>query len=478
MSKLNNSNITLVRGLGLTAATSVNIANMIGTGVFLKTRVMTCNVGTPWMVVAVWVVAGLLALAGALTYAELTTMMPRAGGEYVFMREAYGARWGFLFGWTQFFIARTGSQAALAVGFAIFLNILTGGKLSGTYFTLHAFHYDFPFGHLQLVALATIAITTLINCGAVSLSGHFSSVLTFIKIALVLAVGVGAFLMATGDWHHFALANNGGACEGVSAAARGGLAGFGAAMLGALWAYDGWNNVAPLAGEVRDPQKNLPRAFVLGMLIVGALYVFVNLAYFYVLTPTEIANVAATSSVATEVASRFLGATAITLIAAALMTSSFGALHTSVLASARYPYAMSRDRLFFQSLARLSPKTHVPIRALAAQGVWSGVLALSGSYDTLTDYAIFALWIFYGLTTTSVFIFRRTMPDAERPYKTWGYPVVPIVFLIVTAGLILNTLWTAPVQAFIGLALIALGLPVYWYWSRHNLRRGIVAEDD
>jgi APA family basic amino acid/polyamine antiporter len=463
-------NVTLVRGLGLTAATSVNIANMIGTGVFLKARVMTCNVGTPGMVIIVWVVAGLLALAGALTYAELTTMLPRAGGEYVFIREAYGRRWGFLFGWTQFFIARTGSQAALAIGFAIFLNILTGGALSGTYFTLHPFGFPIPFGHLQLVALATLAVTTLINCGAVSLSGNISSVLTFIKIALVLAVGVGAFVFATGDWGHFAQSNVGGACEGVSASARGGIAGFGAAMLGALWAYDGWNNVAPLAGEVKNPQKNLPRAFFLGMLVVGALYIFVNLAYYYVLTPTEIANVSAASSVATEVASRFMGATAITLIAAALMMSSFGALHTSVLAGGRYPYAMSRDRLFFQSLARISPKTHVPVRALIAQGVWSGVLALSGSYDTLTDYAIFALWIFYGLTTASVFVFRRTMPEADRPYKTWGYPVIPIVFLVVTAALLFNTLWTAPTQAFIGLALIALGLPVYWYWSRHNQR--------
>jgi APA family basic amino acid/polyamine antiporter len=466
------SNVTLVRGLGLTAATSVNIANMIGTGVFLKTRVMTCNVGTPGLVIAVWVVAGLLALAGALTYAELTTMMPRAGGEYVFMREAYGPRWGFLFGWTQFFIARTGSQAALAIGFATFLNILAKKSLGAVFFAWHPLGLNVEFGYLQLIALGIIALTTLLNCGAVSLGGSVSTVLTYLKIALVLVVGVGAFVLASGDWHHFALSNAGGACEGVSASARGGLAGFGAAMLGALWAYDGWNNVAPLAGEVRDPQKNLPRAFILGMLVVGALYIFVNLAYFYVLTPTQIAGVsgAATESVATEVASRFLGASAVALIAAALMISSFGALHTSVLASARYPYAMSRDRLFFQSLARLSPKTHVPVRALVAQGVWSGVLALSGSYDTLTDYAIFALWIFYGLTTASVFIFRRTMPDAERPYKTWGYPVVPVVFLIVTAALILNTLWTAPVQAFTGLALIALGLPVYWYWSRHNER--------
>jgi APA family basic amino acid/polyamine antiporter len=471
-----SNNVTLVRGLGLTAATSVNIANMIGTGIFLKARVMTCNVGTPGRVLAVWFVAGLLALAGALTYAELCAMMPRAGGEYVFIREAYGPRWGFLFGWTQFFIARTGSQAALAVGFAIFLNILTGGKLGGTYFHWHLLGHDFAFGHLQVVALVMLAITTLINCGAVALSGSVASGLTFLKIALVLAVGVGAVLFARGDWAHFALANIGGTCDDVSAAARGGVAGFGAAMLGALWAYDGWNNIAPLAGEVRNPQRNLPRAFFYGMAIVGALYLFANVAYFYVLTPTQIASISTASSVATEVASKFLGARAVMLIAVALMISSFGALHTSVLAGGRFPYAMARDRLFFKSLSRISPRTHVPVRALVVQGIWSGVLALSGSYDTLTDYAIFALWIFYGLATASVFVFRRRMPHAERPYRTWGYPVVPILFLLVTAWLIINTLMTTPKQSFIGLGLIALGLPVYWYWSRNN--QTVVADEE
>jgi APA family basic amino acid/polyamine antiporter len=389
-----SGNISLVRGLSLTAATSVNIANMIGTGVFLKTRVMTCNVGSPWLVLAVWVVAGLLAFAGALTYAELTTMMPKAGGEYVFIRDAYGRRWGFLFGWTQFLIARTASQAALAVGFSIFLNILTGGALSRVYFTLHPFGYALPFGHLQVIALATLAVTTLINCGAVTLGGQVASWLTVIKIGLVVFVGLGAFAFATGDWGHFAMVNAGGACAGVSVAARGGVAGFGAAMLGALWAYDGWNNVAPLSGEVRDPQRNLPRAFFGGMMIVGALYVFANVAYYYVLTPTEISGVSLSSSVATEVASRFMGATAVTVMAAALMTSSYGALHTSMLASARFPYAMARDGLFFKSLSFVSPRTRVPVRAVIAQGVWSGVLAMSGSYDTLTDYAIFALWLF------------------------------------------------------------------------------------
>jgi APA family basic amino acid/polyamine antiporter len=205
---------------------------------------------------------------------------------------------------------------------------------------------------------------------------------------------------------------------------------------------------------------------------VGGLYVFANVAYYYVLSPLEIASVSLSSSVATEVAARFMGATAVTVMAAALMTSSYGALHTSMLASARFPYAMARDGLFFKSLSVVSPRTHVPVRAVVAQGVWSGMLALSGSYDTLTDYAIFALWLFYGLTVASVFIFRRRLPDANRPYRTWGYPVVPVVFLLVTVWLLINTLMTAPVQTMIGLGLILLGLPVYLYWSRGSERGG------
>ncbi|MDQ1639648.1 MAG: basic amino acid/polyamine antiporter, family [Pyrinomonadaceae bacterium] len=462
----------LVRGLSLVAAISIVIGNVIGTGVFLKARVMTCNVGTPKMVLLVYVIAGLLSLAGALTYAELAAMMPRAGGEYVFLREAYGPRWAFLYGWMSFFIGKAGSQAALGVGFAIFLNVLLGGVLSGQYFALNLFGYQFPFGHLQVVALAAIVIVTLINCAAVNVSGGVAAFLTGIKIALVLLVGIGAFLLAQGaDWSHFAMSNAGGACEGVSASARAGFAGFGAAMLGALWAYDGWNNVTLVAGEVKDPQRNLPRALIGGMLLVSGLYIFVNFAYFYVLSPTEVANVSAASSVATEVARRFLGPLAISLIAAALLSSTFGTLHTSILTGARVPYAMAQDRLFFRSLSRVSARTHVPIGALIAQAIWACILTLSGSFDALTDYAIFGLWIFYALVTASVFVFRKRMPDAERPYRTWGYPVVPILFLIVAGMLLVNTVLTTPKQALTGVALIALGLPVYWYWARLNQRR-------
>jgi APA family basic amino acid/polyamine antiporter len=469
MPKLAPSNVTLIRGLGLIAAISIVVGNVIGTGVFLKTRVMTCNVGTPGTVIVVWIAAGVLSLAGALTYAELAAMMPRAGGEYVFVREAYGSGAAFLYGWMQIFIAKTGSQASVAVAFAIFLNVLTGGALNGTYFTLPVFGYDIPFGHLQVVALAAIAVVTLINCATVIVSGHVAAFLTVIKIALVLGVGVGAFMLSRdGSWSHFTMTDVGGACEGVAASARFGMAGFGAAMLGALWGYDGWNNLTLVAGEVKNPQRNIPLALIGGMLLIITLYVFVNLAYFYAMTPTQIASVPKASSVAAEVARTFLGPVAISLIAAALLSSSVGTLHTSILTGARVPYAMSRDRLFFQNLSRLSPRTHVPIGALIVQGIWAGILTLSGSFDTLTDYVIFGSWIFYGLTTASVFIFRRRMPDAERPYRAWGYPVVPILFLLVTAWLLVNTLWATPLQAIIGLILIALGFPVYLYWSRIN----------
>jgi APA family basic amino acid/polyamine antiporter len=461
----------LIRGLGLIAAISVNVANIIGTGVFLKARVMTCNVGTPAKALIVWVLAGLLAMAGALTYAELLAMKPRAAGEYGLVRDAYGRPMGFIYGWTQFVIARTASAAALAVGFAIFLNDLVKGALRPAVlgpFSLGSF--TFSLTRLQLVALAAIIITTLINCAAVKVSGGVASVLTGMKIVLLLAVGAGAFLYSDGNWGNLALANGGGTCEGV-AITTGGIAGFAAAMIGALWAYDGWNNITFLAGEVKYPGRNLPLALIGGGFVVMGLYLFVNLSYFHVLTPTEIASVPASSSVAAEVVRRLLGAIAVTLMAAAMMTSSFGALHASILATARIPYALAKDGLIVKSLAKVSPRTHVPIRALVVQCFWACVVALSGEYDTLTDYAIFALTLFYALVAASIFIYRRREPDTERPYRTWGYPVVPILFLIVSTGLIIQTIVNTPRQSAIGLGLILVGVPVYLLLDRRDLSR-------
>ena len=461
----------LIRGLGLIGAISVNVANIIGTGVFLKARVMTCNVGTPAKALIVWVLAGLLAMAGALTYAELLAMKPRAAGEYGLVRDAYGRPLGFIYGWTQFVIARTASAAALAVGFAIFLNDLVGGTLRPTVVGPFALPGGFHFSltRLQLVALAAIIITTLINCAAVSVSGGVASVLTGMKIVLLLGVGFGAFFYSSGDWGHLTMANSGGLCEGVPIT-TGGIAGFAAAMIGALWAYDGWNNITFLAGEVKNPGRNLPLALIGGGFVVMALYLFVNLSYFHVLTPTQIASVPASSSVAAEVVRRLLGAVAVTLMAAAMMTSSFGALHASILATARIPYALAKDGLILKSLAHVSPRTHVPIRALVVQCFWACVVALSGEYDTLTDYAIFALTLFYALVAGSIFIYRRREPNTERPYRTWGYPVVPILFLIVSVALIIQTIMNTPRQSAIGLGLILVGVPVYWIINSRSQR--------
>ncbi|HEX3848616.1 MAG TPA: amino acid permease [Steroidobacteraceae bacterium] len=457
---------TLTRGVGLWSATAVNVANMIGTGVFLKSRVMTCNVGSARWVLAAWLAAGLLALAGTFAYAELGAMMPEAGGDYVYLRRAYGRLTGFLYGWISFTVARAGSQAALAVGLAIFMNVALGGALA-------RWHLGFGpagVGGLSLAALAAIWTVALVNCASVAAGGRVALILTIAKVLLVIAVGAGAFALGTGDWAHLGERELGGACEGVVESARGGVAGFGAAMLGALWAYDGWQNVAPLSGEVKDPQRNLPRALVGGTLIVMALYLFANLGYFYALTPTAVASVPASSSVATEVLKRFLGPMAVSLMAVALMVSSFGALQSSVLANSRVPFAMARDGLFFRALGSLSPRTNVPVRAILAQAVWASLLALSGSYDTLTDSVIFASWLFYGSVAASVFVFRVKQPDAPRPYRAFGYPVVPLIFVAVTAFLLINTFVATPRQALEGVVLLVAGLPFYWYWSRHAPR--------
>lgn len=457
---------SLVRGLGPVATTAIVVGNVIGTGVFLKSRVMTCNVGTPGRVIAVWIVAGLLSLAGALTYAELAAMWPRAGGEYVFIRNAYNSRLAFLYGWMRFVASGAGSLAALAVGFAIFLNVLLAKALDVNYFSLDLPGYQIPFGRMQIVALSAIAIVTLLNCASVAVGGKFASVMTAIKVGSIMTLGLGALIFASGTWTNFLLTDSGGSCEGVAAAARGGSAGFAAAMLGALWAYNGWNEMTFVSGEVKNPHRNIPIGLISGMIICMGLYVFVNTTYFYVLTPTEVASVPATSSVAGVVTERILGAGALMLIAAAMMISTFGALHISSLANARVPYAMANDGLFPKALSSVSKRTHVPVRALVVQGVWAGVLALSGSYDTLTDYVIFVNWIFFGLVIASIFFIRRRRPTGETGYRAWGYPVIPLIFILTTLWLLISTLITSPIRSMIGLLLVVLGLPIYYLTSR------------
>jgi APA family basic amino acid/polyamine antiporter len=258
-----------------------------------------------------------------------------------------------------------------------------------------------------------------------------------------------------------------GACEAVPASTRGGFGGIGAAMIGALWGFQGWALFAPMAGEVRNPQRNIPRAFVLALAVVGALYLFTNASYFYALAPAEVAAVPVSSSVATEMLTRIFGASAAALMAAGMLISSFGALHTGIAPAMRVPYAMARDRLFFGFLNRLTG-AGVPVRAGFFVAAIACSLTLAGNYDRLTDYAVFSLWLFYGLTASALIVLRRKRPDAPRPYRVFGYPFVPAAFCIVTLALLVNTVYTQPVQSLAGLAIIATGLPFYWYWTRKS----------
>lgn len=466
---------TLIRGLGLFAAISVIIANVIGTGVFVKARVMTCNVGEPTWVIIVWIAAGVLSLAGALTYAELTAFKPEAAGPYAFLRDSYGRLSSFLFGWMQMFIARTGSQAAAAVLFAGTLDSYLGGGLKQTIGTIPVLGNEIT--SLSLIAVVMIAIFTTLNCLSVAMTGQIASWLTTIKIALVVIVGLGAFLFATGGGlANFSLAETNGTCEGVDALVNYGsaeysfIAGFGAAMLAALWGYDGWDNLSFMAGEVKNPARNIPMAIIGSVLLVIFLYTAIHVAYYYVLDPTAIASISKDSSTGMVVVSKFFGGdittfatgVAVAIFSVGLMLSALGVLHTSMLSASRVPYAMAKDGMMFKSFEKVSIQ-HVPINGVIFMGVWASILALSGSFDTLTDYVIFGSWIFYALITSSIFIFRRKYPDAERPYRAWGYPIVPVLFLLVSGAFLVVTMYAAPTSSFIGIGLILLGLPVYYY---------------
>ena len=461
----------LVRSLTRVDTTALVVGTVIGTGVFLKTAVMAQDVGSPGLVLAAWVAAGLLSLAGALTYAELGAMLPHAGGEYVYLRRSYGEAAAFAFGWMRFFVAGSGSIAILGTGFAIFLSAFV--PLDRVWvesrYTLLGQEVDWQFGAKQAVAVAAILVFSALNCLAVAFGGRLQSILTVLKLAGIAVVVGGVFLWSeTASWSH--LASPRGAASVPAAAA------FGTAMLAALWAYDGWNNMPMAAGEVRDPGRNIPFALVAGMALVMAIYCLANLAYFYALPWGEVVTSNSTRfrdalPVATRAAQTFLGEWGGRVVSLAFILSTLGALNGSVLANARVPFAMARDGVFFATMARLSPASRVPVWSIGVQAVWSCLLALSGTYDQLTDCVIFASWIFYGLVTSSVFVLRRQLPDLARPYRTLGYPLVPLVFVATAAWLVINTLAHRPVESAAGLALVGGGLPFYFYFQRQRRLR-------
>jgi APA family basic amino acid/polyamine antiporter len=444
----------LVRDISLAAAVAIILAQVIGTGVFVKARVMTCSAGTPGLVLGAWLAGGVFTLAGALAYAELGAMFPRSGGEFHFLRAAYGRATAFLFGWMLILVGKSGSQAALATAAAIFLNDWLGGGLS-------------PLAE-KGVALGAIALATSVNLASVRNNSRLASALAAVKIGLIGAVALAGFFFSQGAYAHFAGDAAGAACADVPASARFGLAGFGAAVLGALWGYSGWGNLTMLGAELRQPDRNLPRAMSFGIAAIVALYLLANAAYFFALSPERVASVAPSASVAHEVVVRAFGAGAAGLMAAALLVSSFGSLHVSMLTGSRVPYALAQGGLFPAAFGAVSERFRSPWVAVLAQGGWAALLALSGSFDELTDFTVFGGLIFQALAVAAVFVLRHTQPEAPRPYRAWGYPLVPALYVAATGWLVVSTLLATPARALAGLGLIALGIPVYGYFARQQ----------
>jgi APA family basic amino acid/polyamine antiporter len=431
---------------------------------------MAQQLGSPSLVLLAWLAAGLLSLAGALAYAELGAMFPRADGEYVYLGKAFGEVPAFLYGWMQFAVAGAGGIAGISVGFAIFLSALIPMGNAWVARTFHLFGQEvhWQFGLLQVVAVAAIVLLSAINCVGVALGGRVQALLTGAKLLGIACIVAGVFFFSPGaSWSH--LADSGGARQ------LGGVQAFGAAIMAALWAYNGWYVLPIVAGEVECPQRNVPRGLIFGMLAVMATYLLANLAYFYALPLGEVLTANSTAHpealpVAAKAAQTFLGPTGTALISVAFVVSTLGALNGSILGLARIPFAMARDGLFFRRTGEVSSKSRVPVWAIIAQSLWACVLALSGTFDQISTYVIFALWLFFGVTVSAVFVLRRKMPTAERPYKTLGYPLVPVLFILVAAWLVINTMTINPAESAVGLGLIALGLPVYFYFSRKKAR--------
>lgn len=460
-----SATIELVRALSLRDAIAL-VLSVIGTGVFLKTAPMAQLVGSPKMVILAWLAAGVLSLAGALTYAELGAMLPEAGGDYVFLREAYGNLPAFLFGWSTLVLIASGGVAAIATAFASFLGSLV--PLDAVW-GAHDFHIlgqvvHWRLGVQQVVAVAVILLFSAINARGVGVGARVQWAATVAKLGGIAIIVVCALLLSrTGSWEHMR--------EPVTAQiASGGASAFGAAMLAALWAYNGWSNVAMVAGEIDKPERNLPRALIYGMFLVIAVYLITNISYFYVLPFSEVLTSNSTAyrdalPVAAKAAQTFFSYGP-QLVSLAFLVAVAGALNGIILMNARVPFAMARDHLFFSPLGRLSPTTRVPVIAIWVQAIWACVLALSGTFDQITTSVIFALWIFYVLVGSSLFVLRRKLPAAPRRYRTPGYPVVPILFVAVAVWLVVNSIKAYPVESAAGLLLIALGLPFYMYFQR------------
>jgi len=454
----------LKRELGSWSAMSIVVGTVIGSGIFLVPRAMILRVGTPAMVFVVWVLGGLLSLAGALTYSELAAAMPEAGGEYNYLREAYGPLWGFLYSWTQMWVAKSGSIATLATGFFYYLTTFFP-SLDTVFYSIrlplgpHGGPLDLRYG--QLFAMVLIMALAWLNYYGVKIGGEVQVAVTTVKVLLIAFIVLVGLAFGSGHGHA--------AAPAAHSATPLTLAGFIAALVAALWAYDGWNNVSMVASEVRNPQRNLPRALAGGTIAVIAIYLLANGAYFHVLSAAEVGS---SERVAAVMMRRVLDGPGAAAVSVAALISIFAALNGSILSGSRVPYAAARDGYFFRSVARVHPRYRTPGVSILALSSWAALLVLSGRYEQLYTYVIFASWILYGMTAAAVIVLRKKRPDLPRPYRTVGYPVVPAIFVLVAFVLILSTLMDSPRESGMGIGLILLGVPFYFYWKKRAGRCG------
>jgi APA family basic amino acid/polyamine antiporter len=441
-------------------ATLVTVGSILGTGIFITTADIARVLPHSGLILLLWLLGGLVTLAGALTYAELGGLFPRAGGQYHFLKEAYSPFWGFLYGWAAFLVIMTGGIATLAVGFGVYLGAFL------PFFSTSNLVLSLPLGFLtlevngaQLAGALAIVFLTAINYIGLKEGAGLQNVITVIKIGSIVALGlVGLWLPATVEARLFAAVPQAGL-----------LAAMGVGMIAVLWSYDGWYGCTNLAGEMKNPGRDLPRGLILGTAIVTVLYTLINVVYVRTLS---VAEMAATSRIGESTALVLFGPLGARLINAAVLVSTFGCISSTILYAARIYLPMAQDGVFLPALARIHPRYQTPAACIVAQGVWSVLLTFSGSYEQLYTYVVFAVVLFHVLTGAAVFVLRRTRPEAERPYRTWGYPFVPAVFVLASAALVFNTLFEKPTESLIGLGLLALGIPAYHYWRRAHRHGG------
>jgi APA family basic amino acid/polyamine antiporter len=454
-----NNRAGLIRGLGLYGATSVVVGTMIGTSIFLVPSIMLRHTGSPLIVVGVWIVAGVLSMCGALGYAELGAAIPETGGEYAYLRRAYGPLMGFVYGWTQFVVAKSASVATIATAFMLYLTyffprlneVIWSKQVGGSGVTL-------KMTAIQVGAAIMVLMLSGLNVLGVRHSGAVQTAFTASKLGVLAILIIAGLALGNGSFSHFNQAVETDIHGGILAAA-------GVAAVSALWAYDGWNNLSMVAGEVENPQRNIPRALIFGTILVIVVYLLANIAYFYVLSPSAASN---TNTIAADAASRFLGGAGGTFVAVGVLISTFATLNGSTLAGSRIPYALACDGLFPSRIAHLHSRFHTPDVSIWAQAAVAGLFALTGQYEALFTKVIFAEFLFYALVTAGILILRKREPDLPRPYKTWGYPVVPLIFIVLASLFLINTFLERRSDSLWGLALMGSGIPVYFarkLWS-------------